>query len=224
VTELLAAVERCVGDAARRRVRESGDSNLKRKQTKSTAQRTVGLSAASVERTSLVSCREGEGSEERAGRSRSPAGMTTKEASPAGMTTKRTTEEAGLQLDHLGIAVRSIAAARGFYEGLGMRVVGEEEVAAEQVRTAMLPLGETRLELLEAMTEDSVVGRFLQRHGEGLHHIALRCADIDGLFVRLRERGVRLASERIGVGAGGQRYFFVHPASAGGVLVEIVCR
>jgi LAO/AO transport system kinase len=231
VTELLAAIERCVGDAGRPSARESG---LRKNKNKcgglSTAQRTMELSAASVERTSpfertsLFSCREGEGSEEVEGRSRSPAGMTTK----TGMTSKESglwlDQESGLRLDHLGIAVRSVAAARGFYEVLGMRVAGEETVAAEQVRTAMLPLGETRLELLEATAEDSVVGRFLERHGEGLHHIALRCADIDGLFARLRERGVRLASERIGVGAGGHRYFFIHPASAGGVLVEIVCR
>jgi LAO/AO transport system kinase len=130
--------------------------------------------------------------------------------------------EAGLRLDHLGVAVKSIAAARGFYEGLGLRVVGEETVEAEGVRVAMLPLGETRVELLEPMGEESVVGRFLARRGEGLHHIALRCADLDGLFARLKAQGVRLASETIRVGAGGHRYFFVHPASTGGVLVEMV--
>ncbi|HWZ50474.1 MAG TPA: methylmalonyl Co-A mutase-associated GTPase MeaB [Granulicella sp.] len=130
--------------------------------------------------------------------------------------------EGGLRLDHLGIAVRSIAAARGFYEGLGISVAAEEVVAHEQVRTAMLPLGETRLELIEPVAEDSVIGRFLARRGEGLHHIALRCEDLDGLFVRLRAQGVRLASEAIRTGAGGHRYFFVHPAGTGGVLVEMV--
>jgi LAO/AO transport system kinase len=130
--------------------------------------------------------------------------------------------EAGLRLDHLGVAVRSIAAARGFYEGLGLRVAGEETVAAEGVRVAMVPLGEMRVELLEPVGEETVVGRFLARRGEGLHHIAMRCADLEGMFARLRARGVRLVSERIGVGAGGHRYFFVHPASTGGVLVEMV--
>ncbi len=130
--------------------------------------------------------------------------------------------EAGLRLDHLGVAVRSIAAARGFYEGLGLRVEGEEVVEGEGVRVAMVPLGETRVELLEPVGEESVVGRFLARRGEGLHHIALRCADLEGMFARLQERGVRLVSETIGVGAGGHRYFFVHPASTGGVLVEMV--
>ncbi len=129
---------------------------------------------------------------------------------------------ANLRLDHLGIAVRSIAQARGFYESLGMAVGDEETVAQEQVKTAMLPLGETRIELLEATAEDSAIGRFVARRGEGLHHVALRMEDVDGVFARLRGDGVRLASERVQVGAGGHRYFFVHPASTGGVLVEIV--
>jgi LAO/AO transport system kinase len=128
----------------------------------------------------------------------------------------------GLRLDHLGVAVWSIAAAREFYEGLGLRVAGEETVEAEGVRVAMVLLGEVRIELLESVGEGSVVGRFLARRGEGLHHIALRCEDLEGTFARLQARGARLVSERIGVGAGGHRYFFVHPASTGGVLVEMV--
>jgi LAO/AO transport system kinase len=127
-----------------------------------------------------------------------------------------------LALDHLGVAVRSIAAARGFYESLGMRVAQEEIVEHEQVRTAMLPLGESRIELLQATAEDSVMGRFLAKRGEGLHHIAVRVDEVDGMFERLKGEGVRLASDAVRVGAGGHRYFFVHPASTGGVLVEIV--
>ena len=81
--------------------------------------------------------------------------------------------EGGLRLDHLGVAVRSIAAARGFYEALGMVVRHEETVEHEKVRTAMLPLGESRIELLEATEEESVIGRFVAKRGEGLHHIAV---------------------------------------------------
>jgi LAO/AO transport system kinase len=125
-------------------------------------------------------------------------------------------------LDHLGIAVRSIAASRGFYELLGMTVGAEETVAQEQVRTAMLRIGDSRIELLEATAEDSVIGRFLARRGEGLHHVALRVPDVDAMSARLVSYGIRLASEAIGIGAGGHRYFFVHPASTGGVLIEIV--
>jgi LAO/AO transport system kinase len=135
---------------------------------------------------------------------------------------ERSVEAIGLRLDHLGVAVKSITAAKGFYESLGMVVAHEETVEHERVRTAMLPLGESRIELLEPTAEDSVVGRFLAKRGEGLHHIALHVEGIDAMFARLKADGVRLASDEVRVGAGGHRYFFVHPASTGGVLVEIV--
>jgi LAO/AO transport system ATPase/methylmalonyl-CoA epimerase len=131
-------------------------------------------------------------------------------------------EPRGLRLDHLGVAVKSIAAARGFYEALGMSVAHEETVEHERVRTAMLPVGESRIELLEPTTEDSVIGRFLAKRGEGLHHVAVHVEGIDAMFARLKADGVRLASDAVRVGAGGHRYFFVHPASTGGVLLEIV--
>ncbi len=125
-------------------------------------------------------------------------------------------------VDHVGIAVRSLEQARGFYEGLGM-VLGEPEtVAAEQVRLLMVPMERGRVELLEAMAEDSVIGRFVARRGEGMHHLALRVENVDAEFLRMQAAGVRLASGAVGVGAGGHRYFFVHPESTGGVLVEIV--
>jgi methylmalonyl-CoA epimerase len=129
---------------------------------------------------------------------------------------------AGLRLDHLGVAVKSMDAARSFYEALGLAVSHEETVEHEKVRTAMLPLGESRIELLEATEEDSVIGRFVAKRGEGLHHVAVRVEDVDAMFERLRSHGVRLASDAVRVGAGGHRYFFVHPTSTGGVLVEIV--
>lgn len=128
----------------------------------------------------------------------------------------------GLRLDHLGVAVKSIAAARGFYEALGMVVTHEETVEHEKVKTAMLPLGESRVELLEPTEEDSVIGRFLGKRGEGLHHIAVHVDSIEAMFERLKAQGVRLASDSVRIGAGGHRYFFVHPASTGGVLLEIV--
>ena len=127
-----------------------------------------------------------------------------------------------MELDHLGIAVRSIEDSAGFYEAIGVRVAGVEEIEQERVRVAMLEVGSSRIELLEATEADSAVGRFLAQRGEGLHHVALRVADLTEAVERLKERGVRLVSERIQVGAGGHRYVFVHPESANGVLVELV--
>jgi LAO/AO transport system kinase len=127
-----------------------------------------------------------------------------------------------LTLDHFGVAVRSIASARRFYELLGLAVSHEETVEHERVKTAMLPLGESRIELLEGTDESSTISRFLAKRGEGLHHVALRVNGIDALFARLLEQGTRIASDAVRVGAGGHRYFFVHPSSTGGVLLEMV--
>jgi len=125
------------------------------------------------------------------------------------------------RIDHLGIAVNSIQAARGFYEALGLSVAHEETVEHEQVCTAMIDLDDSRIELLEPTREDSPVGRFLRKRGEGLHHVALHVDDIAGTLRALKAKGVRVISEEIQVGAGGHLYFFVHPSSAGGVLLEI---
>lgn len=125
------------------------------------------------------------------------------------------------ELDHIGIAVKSIAQARKLYESLGLAVVHEETVQQEQVRTAMIPTGEARIELLEPTSETSPVARFLARRGEGLHHVALHVEDISAALETLKAQGARLISEDIQIGAGGHLYFFVHPSSAGGVLLEI---
>jgi LAO/AO transport system kinase len=153
---------------------------------------------------------------------RCAANKGTKRLTMNGSERSRVLERDGLRLDHLGVAVKSIAGARGFYEALGLLVSHEETVEHEQVKTAMLPLGESRIELLEATVEDSTIGRFLAKRGEGLHHIAVRVDGIDAMFAQLAKQGVRLTSDAVRVGAGGHRYFFVHPASTGGVLLEIV--
>jgi methylmalonyl-CoA epimerase len=127
-----------------------------------------------------------------------------------------------LRLDHIGIAVVSIASARSVYGTLGICVGEEETVEREQVKAAIAALGESRIELLEPTAADSTIGRFLARRGEGIHHIALHTGDIEAKFRALKAQGVRLASDSIQTGAGGHKYFFVHPASAGGVLIEIV--
>jgi methylmalonyl-CoA/ethylmalonyl-CoA epimerase len=125
------------------------------------------------------------------------------------------------RIDHLGIAVESIAKARGFYEALGLSVAHEETVEHEQVNTAMIPVNNSRIELLQPTSEDSPVGRFLKKRGEGLHHVALHVDDIGNTLQDLKAIGVRVISDEVQVGAGGHLYFFVHPSSAGGVLLEI---
>jgi len=124
-------------------------------------------------------------------------------------------------IDHLGIAVKSLAAAKGLYESLGMRVVSEETVAHEKVKVAMIPVGESRIELLEATAEDSPVGKFIAKRGEGVHHIALEVQDLSAAVEQLKKEGKRLISDEIKVGAGGHLYVFIHPSSAGGVLIEL---
>jgi len=125
-------------------------------------------------------------------------------------------------IDHLGIAVRSIEKALDFYERqLGMSVSMRETVAGEAVHVAMLPAGESRLELLEPAAADSTVARFLEKRGEGLHHIALRVPDLGAAAARLKEEGARVLNEPRR-GAGGHLYVFVHPASTGGVLLELI--
>ena len=126
------------------------------------------------------------------------------------------------RIDHLGIAVKSLAAAKAIYEKLGLTVSPEETVEQEQVRLVMVPVGESRLELLEATTEDSTIAKFIAKRGEGLHHVCLRVPDLSAAVARLKKDGVRLVSEEIKSGAGGHKYVFVHPASTGGVLLELV--
>jgi LAO/AO transport system kinase len=126
------------------------------------------------------------------------------------------------KIDHLGIAVSSIEEALCFYEGqLGMPVSLRETVLDEKVNVAMLPSGESRLELLEPMDKDSVIARFLEKRGAGLHHIALRVPDLPATVERLRTAGARLLNEPRR-GAGGHSYVFVHPSSTGGVLLELI--
>jgi len=125
------------------------------------------------------------------------------------------------KVDHLGIAVKSIAEARKFYEKLGMKVVSEEIIEDEKVRAAMVPAGESRLELLEGTSEDSVINKFIAKRGEGLHHVAIHVNDISATFEDLKRKGVRLISDEIKIGAGGHLYIFVHPSATGGVLLEL---
>jgi methylmalonyl-CoA epimerase len=125
-------------------------------------------------------------------------------------------------IDHLGIAVKSLTTAKSIYEKLGLRVSPEEIVTHEKVRLVMVPVGESRLELLEATSDDSTIAKFISKHGEGLHHICIRVPDLDAAVAKLKSEGVRLVSNEIKTGAGGHRYVFVHPQGTSGVLLELV--
>ena len=126
------------------------------------------------------------------------------------------------QIDHLGIAVKSLASAKAIYEKLGLSISAEETVEHEKVRLVMVPVGESRFELLEPTSEDSTIAKFIAKRGEGLHHVCMKVPDLRAAVERLKKDGVRLVSEEIKTGAGGHQYVFVHPSSAGGVLLELV--
>ena len=130
--------------------------------------------------------------------------------------------ESGAAIDHLGIAVKSLDQALAFWEKqLGLTISLREEVAVEKVNAAMLPVGESRIELLEPTTSDSVIGKFLEKRGEGIHHIAIKVPDLNAAVERLRASGARILNEPR-PGAGGHLYSFIHPASTGGVLLELI--
>ena len=125
------------------------------------------------------------------------------------------------RIDHIGIAVRSIEEGRRFYEALGMRVERIEEIPDEGVRVAIIRCGESWIELLEPLSADSVVGKFLEKRGPGIHHLCLGSDDVRADDSRLRESGIEPMRPEPTRGAGGCWVQFVHPKSAGGVLVEL---
>ncbi len=125
------------------------------------------------------------------------------------------------RIDHIGIAVRSIEEAKAFYEALGLEVEEIEEVPQEGVRVAMIPCGDSRIELLEATRDDSPIQRFIERRGPGIHHVCLGTDSIRADEDRLRSAGIDLLRPEPTIGAGGCWIQFVHPKSASGVLVEL---
>ncbi len=128
-----------------------------------------------------------------------------------------------MKIDHIGIAVRSIEEALKPYElGLGMRATAVENVEDQGVRVAMLPLGESRLELLEPSGEGSPIEKFLLRRGPGIHHIAVRVDDVRASIRRFKDAGLRLIDDEPRTGANNMRVAFVHPSAMNGVLLELV--
>jgi methylmalonyl-CoA/ethylmalonyl-CoA epimerase len=128
-----------------------------------------------------------------------------------------------MKIDHIGIATRELTEATTLWQDtLGLKVDSTEEVGDQGVRIAMLPVGETHIELLEPLTPDSPLGKFLDKRGPGIHHIAIRVDDIRASLRELKQRGARLIDETPRLGAGGCLVAFIHPSSTNGVLLELV--
>ncbi len=124
-------------------------------------------------------------------------------------------------IDHVGIAVKSIEESAKLWEALGFVMEGIEEVAEQKVKTAFMPIGEGEIELLEATDPESPIAKFIEKKGEGIHHIAIRVDNIESVLANLKEKGVRLLDETPRLGAGGAKIAFIHPKATNGTLLEI---
>ena len=128
-----------------------------------------------------------------------------------------------MKINHLGIATKNIDEALKFWaDSLGLENVHTEIVEDQKVRVAMLPIGESRIELLEPTSDDSPISKFLEKRGGGIHHVAIETDDIEASLQKLKDSGARLIDEKPRVGAEGCLVAFVHPSSTGGVLLELV--
>ena len=128
-----------------------------------------------------------------------------------------------MKIDHLGIATKNIAEAMKFWgDALGLENIHTEEVSEQKVLTAMLPIGDTRIELLEPTSDDSPISKFLEKRGGGIHHVAVEVENIEESLAKLKSQGVRLIDEKPKIGAGGCLVAFIHPSSTNGVLLELV--
>jgi len=124
--------------------------------------------------------------------------------------------------DHIGVAVKDLEQAAEFFENvLGIKRTGIEEVEEQKVRVMFMPCGECEFELLETTSPDGPVGRFIEKNGEGVQHVAIRVDDIDATLAELKEKGIRMIDETPRYGAGGARIAFVHPKVTHGILLEL---
>ena len=130
-----------------------------------------------------------------------------------------------MKINHLGIATKGIDEALKFWgDALGLENVHTETVEDQKVRVAMLPIGDTRIELLEATSDDSPIAKFIEKRGGGIHHIAVEVENIEASLAKLKAEGMRLIDETPRIGAENCLVAFVHPSSANGVLLELVQR
>jgi methylmalonyl-CoA/ethylmalonyl-CoA epimerase len=126
------------------------------------------------------------------------------------------------RIDHIAMVVEDVSAALGFWrDALGIELAHLEEVPAEAAKVAFLPVEGSEVELVMPTTQDSGMAQFLEKRGPGMHHVCLEVDDIDGMLLQLKEKGIRLINETPRIATGGKKYAFIHPKSAGGVLVEL---
>ncbi|MFP3998519.1 MAG: methylmalonyl-CoA epimerase [Desulfosalsimonas sp.] len=127
-----------------------------------------------------------------------------------------------LHIDHIGVAVESNQESKSFWSDiLGLRFDGEETVEEQKVKTAFFPIDKSEVELLESTAEDGPISKFIEKKGQGVHHIALRVDDLEAALLELKQKGVKLIDQTPRIGAGGARIAFIHPKATGGVLVEL---
>jgi len=127
-----------------------------------------------------------------------------------------------VKISHLGIAVNSIEQGKGIWtDVLGLHFEGSETVAEQKVTTAFFPVGESEVELLESTAPDGPVAKFLEKKGEGVHHVAFQVENLEAALAELKEKGIKLIDEKPRLGAGGKKIAFLHPKATNGVLVEL---
>jgi len=126
------------------------------------------------------------------------------------------------KINHIGIAVENLNETMRFYrENLGLEIEGIEEIKEQKVKVAFIPLGESRIELLQSTDPNGPIAKFIEKRGEGIHHIALEVERIEDTLQKLKERGVQLIDEKPRIGAHGMKVAFLHPTSTKGVLIEL---
>jgi methylmalonyl-CoA epimerase len=125
------------------------------------------------------------------------------------------------KIDHIGVAVKSIAEAARLYESLGLKISETEEVESQKVRVAFLPTGDSEVELLESTDPEGPIAKFIAARGEGIQHIAFRVDNIETALATLKDAGIRLIDEKPRPGAGGARIAFLHPKETFGTLIEL---
>jgi len=125
------------------------------------------------------------------------------------------------KINHIGIAVHKIQDLKGVFEMLGAKIEGEEVVEEQGVKVAFIPIGEVRVELLEPTSSNSPVAKFLEKRGEGFHHVAFEVDDLEKILEELKSKGVKLVDEKPRKGAHGTKIAFIHPKATGGILIEL---